>query len=204
LEISGVNSDGSPLVVGIGGTVRADSSSERALRLALAAAADAGARTQLFPGAALAAIPIYSPGSDEHSPEAAALVSAVRAADGLVVASPGYHGSLSGLVKNALDHLEDLNHDTPPYLTDRAVGCIVTASGWQACGTTLVSMRSIVHALRGWPAPLGVTINSSLPVFDSAGACVDDKVRGSLEILGQQVVRFARAFRAGVYAAETS
>jgi FMN reductase len=199
-----VNSDGSPLIVGIGGTVRADSSSERALRLALAAAEEAGARTRLFPGAALTTIPIYSPGSDGNSAAAAELVSAVRAADGLVVASPGYHGSLSGLVKNALDHLEELSHDTPPYLTDRAVGCIVTASGWQACGTTLVSMRSIVHALRGWPTPLGVTINSSLPVFDATGACIDDKTRDGLEILGRQVVRFARAFRAGVYAAETS
>ncbi len=56
-----------------------------------------------------------------------ALVEAVRECDGLVLGSPAYHGGLSGLVKNALDYLEDLHDDAPPYLDGRAVGCIVCA-----------------------------------------------------------------------------
>ncbi len=43
-----------PLIVGIGGTTAARSSTETALTLALAAAEAAGARTQLFGGALLA------------------------------------------------------------------------------------------------------------------------------------------------------
>ena len=60
-------------------------------------------------------------------------------------------------MKNAIDLLEDLRGDSRVYLDGRAVGCIVTAAGWQGCNTTLGAMRGIVHALRGWPTPLGVT-----------------------------------------------
>ena len=91
----------------------------------------------------------------------AALVGAVRACDGLIIASPGYHGSVSGLVKNALDGLEDLRDDRRPYLHGRAVGLIVTADGAQAGGSTLAALRSVVHALRGWPTPLGVVMGGA-------------------------------------------
>ena len=180
-------SDPRPLVVGIGGTTRESSTSERALSIALHAAETAGAATQAFGGAYLARLPLYAPEDPTRSPAEEQLVDAVRHADGLILASPGYHGGVSGMLKNALDLLEDLRDDERPYLTDRAVGCIVNARGWQACGTTLVSLRSIVHALRGWPTPLGVTLNSSQPLFD------DDRVREQLRIVGEQVMQLATA-----------
>ena len=64
--------------------------------------------------------------------------------------------------------------------------------GWQAANSTLTTIRSIVHALRGWPSPLGVTINSAEPVFDGDGNCVDEKASLSLRIMVEQVVRVAR------------
>src|SRR3546814_6783254 len=75
------------------------------------------------------------------------LVAAVRDADGLILASPGYHGSISGLVKNAIDYLEETARDRRVYLHGLPVGLIATAFGWQATGGTLLAMRSIVHAL---------------------------------------------------------
>ena len=87
-----------PFIVGIGGTVRENSGTEQALRVALAAAESLGARTLLFGGADLMRQPIYDP-QDEASRDARIeFVEAVRAADGLIIASPGYHGSISGLV----------------------------------------------------------------------------------------------------------
>ncbi len=106
--------------------------------------------------------------------------------------APGYHGGVSGLMKNALDHIEDLRTAPTAYLEGRAVGCIVTAAGWQATGTTLAALRSIVHALRGWPTPLGVTINTAEAVFSAAGECLDLKVRDQLQLVAAQVVTFAR------------
>jgi FMN reductase len=59
----------------------------------------------------------------------------------VIVATPGYHGSISGVVKNALDTLELTRGDARPYFTGRAVGIVITAEGWQAAGTTLTTLR---------------------------------------------------------------
>ena len=185
-------SERAPLIVGIGGTVRTPSSSERALTLALAAAEAAGARTVMVGGEILAKLPIYNPNDADEPAERTALVDAVRGADGIIVATPGYHGSLSGLLKNALDSLEPLREDARPYLEGRAVGCIVVADGWQACGSALAHLRSIVHALRGWPTPLGATINSALKPFAEDGSLTDPRDAFQVQTVAQQVVTFAK------------
>lgn len=188
--------DHRPLLVGIGGTTRPGSSTENALRAALEHARSRGARTLLFGGAELAALPAYSPECQERTKGQAALVDAVRQADGVLLASPGYHGGVSGLVKNAIDLLEDLRADTRVYLDGRAAGCIVTAAGWQGCNSTLGALRSIVHALRGWPTPLGVTLNTAgTRLFGSEGECTDASVQQSLQLLAEQVLDFAHANR---------
>lgn len=173
-------------IVGIGGTTRPVSATEAALQQALSAAAALGARTELFGGAALLRQPIYDPQDDEARGARRELVEAVRAADGLIIASPGYHGSISGLVKNALDGLEDLRDDVRPYLDGRAVGLIVTADGAQAGGSTLAALRAIVHALRGWPTPLAAVLTGEPGESQSA----------RLSLIAGQVVDFAAARRA--------
>jgi len=180
-----------PLVVGIGGTTRAVSSTDRALRISLQAAEEAGARTCLFDGAFLSRLPHFAPENPERNEEQRQLVEMARKADGIIVASPGYHGGVSGLVKNALDLLEDLRDDQRAYLDGRAVGCIVNAAGWQACVNTLAALRSIVHALRGWPTPFGATLNTTEGLFDDKGVCKDDKVAVQLATVGRQVAEFA-------------
>jgi FMN reductase len=186
--------DPRPFVVGLGGTLSDSSSSERALRYALAAAAGQGARTQLFAARALD-LPMYTVDRSERTPTAMALVDALAQADGVIIATPGYHGGISGLVKNALDYIEDLRDDARPYLDGRAVGCIVCAYGWQATTTTLVSLRSTVHALRGWPTPLGVAINSADTVFNDTGLVADDRCAEQLTTLSNQVLDFVGARR---------
>ena len=124
-----------------------------------APASEAGARVRRFGGDVLVGLPHYLTPGSATSADAAEMIAAIRAADGLILASPGYHGSISGIVKNAIDYLEETARDARPYLDGLPVGLIVTAAGWQATGSTLATMRSIVHALRGWPTPLGAAIN---------------------------------------------
>ncbi|HQT55006.1 MAG: NADPH-dependent FMN reductase [Phenylobacterium sp.] len=180
-----------PLIVGIGGTIRSNSSTEKALKVALAAVEAGGGETRLLGGEFLASLPIYNPQPGGPTPEQQVLIDAVRDADGVIVASPGYHGSISGVVKNALDTLEGLRDDARPYFTGRAVGCVITAEGWQAAGTTLTTLRSIIHALRGWPTPFGAALNANSGSFDAEGACVDPKDAWQLATVGEQVLEFA-------------
>ena len=145
--------------VAIGGTLRAFSSTERALRKALALAETRGARTTLLSGDAIN-FPLYSPENAVRSELASAYVETLRSADAVILGSPGYHGAISGFVKNALDYVEDLNRDDRCYFDGLPVGCIATAAGWQAAVATLQQLRVITHALRGWPTPLGIAINT--------------------------------------------
>jgi len=182
-------------IVGIGGTTVADSSTEQALIIALEAARAEGADVTLFDGPFLAALPHYSHRATESSDEALRLVAAVRGAHGLLLASPGYHGSVSGLFKNAIDYIEETAKDARVYLDGLPVGLIATAYGWQATGSTLATMRSIVHALRGWPTPLGAGIRSVTGMF-SNNQCCDEPASSQLQLVGRQVVEFARLRRA--------
>jgi FMN reductase len=180
-----------PLIVGIGGTPREGSLTERALDVALAAAQAQGARILRISGADLL-VPMYTTDPNERTDKSRALVTAMRECDGLIVASPAYHGSVSGLIKNALDYTEDLRTDPRVYLDGIAVGLIACAGGWQAGAQTLATLRSIVHALRGWPTPLGASLNTSTGIFDAAGNCIDLSAKMQLESVGRQVLEFAR------------
>jgi FMN reductase len=167
------------VIVGFGGTTRPGSSSERALRIALEAT---GAESEIFVASDLD-FPLYTPGETLPDERVQRFLGALRRADGIIIASPGYHGGISGLVKNAIDWVEELREDERPYFDGRAVGLIVVADGWQATVTTLSSLRSIVHALRGWPTPLGVAINAAEPDADP---------RPQLELLAAQVASPSR------------
>lgn len=184
-----------PRIVGIGGTTRPGSGTEKALIIALAAAEAAGATTELYGGAFLAKLPVYAP-TDPVTEEQKELAAAVARADGVIVASPGYHGSISGLIKNALDSLELLREAPQPYFQGRPVGCIITADGWQAAGTTLMALRAIIHAMRGWPTPFGAALNATTNLFDEQGLCREPKDAWQLTTVADQVMEFA-SMRAG-------
>jgi FMN reductase len=136
-----------PFIVGIGGTPRRGSSSEKALTVSLQAAAAAGAETLLICGPELN-LPMYNPSDPQRTAAAQRLIEAFRRCDGI-------------------------------------------ATGWQATGHTLATLRSIAHALRGWPTPLGVALNTSSTLFDETGACVDGSAKAQLYAVGRQVVEFA-------------
>jgi FMN reductase len=187
-----MTSQNSPVrILGIGGTARPTSSSNRLLHAALAACAAQGAHTEAITAEELG-FAHYDPSVTTPYAAVERYLAAVRAADCLIVATPGYHGGMSGLLKNALDYLQELAGDERPYLDDMAVGCIVAAAGWQACVSTLSALRSTVHALRGWPTPLGVTVNSTVPPVDDDGRVTDPRLAAQLDTLATQVTGFAR------------
>ncbi len=177
-------------VVGIGGSVDRGSQSDRALRAVLSATQKLGADVQVFSGLDLD-LPPYHSGA--VLPDLASdYVNGVRLADAVVISSPGYHGTVSGLVKNALDYLEELRGDQRPYLDGRPVGLIAVAGGWQAAVGTLATLRQVVHSLRGWPTPIGLSINSNVTTFDEDGLPDDPSTTTSIEVLARQLVDFGQ------------
>lgn len=180
-----------PFVLGVGGTARSGSSSERALRLSLEQAEELGAQTSVFAGEDML-LPMYNPARLERTDEALRLIDLFRKADGIILASPAYHGSISGIIKNVIDYTEDLRSDRRVYWDGCSVGCICCAGGWQAAAQTLATLRAIIHALRGWPTPMGAVLNTSLPLFDETGELIDGSVQHQLALVGTQVFEFAK------------
>lgn len=179
-----------PFIVGIGGTLRPNSSSELALGLALAEAERLGADVDMVVGRALD-LPAYDPTRSSAPENAVRLLELLRRADGLIVASAAYHGSIPGFLKNAIDYVEDLREDPLPYLEGRAVGCIICAHGQQALGSALANMRAIIHTLRGWNTPYAVTISFQSQPAGSQPDLVDEELRRQLRLVASQVVQFA-------------
>lgn len=177
-------------VVGIGGTTRPGSSTENAIRAVLGELEARGASTALFGGNELADLPMYAPEKPERSETAVRLVDELRRANAVVIGSPGYHGSISGLVKNALDYVEDLSGDERVYFAGMPVGIVATGTGWQGVVATLQTLRQVTHALRGWPTPMGAGINTAEKAFGPDGEVLDEKARFQLVTVAHEILGF--------------
>jgi FMN reductase len=181
------------LVVGLGGSLRAESTSRTALQAALDGAAASGGGTELIWVRELD-LPMYTP---EHAPPSAALrlADTVYDCDALIWSTPTYHGSVSGSFKNALDWLILLAGRDPPYLSNKPIGLITTAGGVQGL-QAVNTMDFIARSLRGWSVPLVLPVAQSWQSFDPEGHLKDDAVASQLHKLGAEVVRAARQFQA--------
>lgn len=180
-------------VVGLGGSLRAGSTSRTALQVALEGAAASGAEVELIWVRDLG-LPLYTA---EHGPPAGAheFADTVYRADAMIWSSPTYHGSVSGSCKNALDWLILLAERTPPYLSNKPIGLVCTAGGVQGL-QAVNSMDFIARALRGWSVPLVLAVPQAYRSFDLDGHLTDEDVAAQLRKLGAEVVRAARQFQA--------
>jgi FMN reductase len=186
MQVLGGGTTSPARVVAIGGSTRPGSTTEQLLRMA-AERIHPDAEVRVFAGPALL-LPHYVPGKLSNA--AHDLVAAARAADVLILGSPGYHGCLSGTVKNAIDYLEELAMDDPPYLDGKVVGCVATAYGWQAAVNTLSALRQVVAALRGWSTPYGIAVNVSDGYLTRAGALDGKRLDGPIDIMAGQIRQF--------------
>lgn len=172
--------------------MREGSSSLGALRRALDAAEDAGARTELVDLREYD-LPMYEPGRalEECGEDVGRFVEALRGADAVILSTAAYHGTLAGVTKNALDYAQFLARDERPYLDGRVVGLISTAGGELAGARSIDALVHAVHALRGVVAPLTVAIPRSWRRSDEKGNITDDTYGARLEKLGRLVVELA-------------
>jgi FMN reductase len=179
-------------VVGLGGSLRAGSTSRAALQMALEGAAADGADAELIWVRDLG-LPLYTA---EHAIPAGAhgFADTVYRSDAMIWSSPTYHGSVSGSFKNALDWLILLAEREPPYLSNKPIGLVTTAGGVQGL-QAVNSMDFIARALRGWSVPLVLAVPRAWQSFGPDGQLADEDVAAQLRALGAEVVRAARQFQ---------
>ncbi len=181
-----------PKVLAIGGSLREGSRTFKVLEIALYGATLAGAETELLNLQKLP-LPMYDDRKDisTYPQPVFTLLKKVREADGLILASPVYHGTLSGSLKNALDFLELLANDEPPWLEGKVVGLISVAGGGPGINA-INSMQYACLALHAWTLPTAVAIPGS--AFGSDGQLQDPRLKERLLNLGKEVAKYAELF----------
>jgi FMN reductase len=172
-------------IVGIGGSLSPHSNSLAALMVALGAAAEEGAETELFDVGAMH-LPMFRRGMDPVPEAALALCRAAADARGMIWSSPMYHGTVSGAFKNALDWLDLLRDSEPPFLTDKVIGLISTAGGVQGL-QAINTMEFVVRALRGLAVPMVAPVARAYRAFDESGRTTDEAIERLLQALGREV-----------------
>ncbi|AGY60107.1 NADPH-dependent FMN reductase [Gloeobacter kilaueensis] len=175
-------------IIGLCGSLRASSYSEKALLLALAAAERAGAEVEYLDFKKMD-LP-FCDGGDSYPdhPDVQVLKSKVKAAAGLIISTPEYHGSFSGVIKNALDLMSF------EEFTDKVWGVISVLGGGQN-SNALNDLRTVARWVHSWVVREQVAIGQAWKQFDTEGKLVDPKLQERLDKLAQEVVRSARLFR---------
>src|SRR5258708_25377164 len=146
-------------ILGLGGSLRPGSVTTLALRTALEGAEETGISTQLLDLATLP-LPLFNGtySLEEYTPEGREsiliLLNAVRSARGFILASPTYHNTISGSLKNALDFMELLKDDHPPRLEGKVVGLVSVQGGTSGTGNnTLTTILLASRSMRALVAP---------------------------------------------------
>ncbi len=172
-------------VVGLSGSLRAGSATRTAVEYALRGAEEEGAKTGLLDLAAYN-LPFLGLDRDEKSVKAVERFRAeLRASDGMILGSPEIHGSVSGVLKNALDLV---GYDE---FEGKMIGLVGVAGGRMGATETLSHMRTIGRSLHAWVVPNQVSIGDSGEAFDADGSPSSLEVGNRLKAVGKQVAHFA-------------
>jgi FMN reductase len=173
--------------VGLGGSFRPKSSSSKALAVTLNYLKEQGHETNLLLLSDLKLPGFETSDELEDYPESVRyMLNEIRSANGLIFATPVYHGTLSGGLKNALDFFEYLSADTPPYLTGKVIGLISTSGGIPGINA-INTMDYVSRALHGWVCPTTVAIANSWRQFDDDGNVRDETLLKRLLQLGREL-----------------
>ncbi|HEX8492385.1 MAG TPA: NAD(P)H-dependent oxidoreductase [Pyrinomonadaceae bacterium] len=172
-------------ILGVSGSMREGSHSARAIGLLLEAARERGAETRLLDLRAVD-LPMYRPrGAALVTEGVLAAAEAVNWADAFLLASPDYHGSMSGAMKNFLDY----------YWTEFAgkVFGYVCASHEKGL-TVMDQMRTAVRQCYGWSLPYGVSLHGDED-FDSEGKIQNASVARRLRMLARDLCVYGTIIR---------
>lgn len=122
---------------------------------------------------------LYNPDIAHDLPGYAELQARVHRADAIVLGSPDYHGSISGAMKNFLDH----------FWREFAGKLFATVVASHEKGLTVTDqLRTVARQCYAWTLPYGVSVIEDMDVKDER--IVNEQARQRLEMM----IRDARVY----------
>ena len=171
-------------ITGISGSRRTGSYTRMAVETALRGAAELNAATELIDLAQLDLA--FAGGGGHKGPDFERLSREIKQADGIILGTPEYHGSFSGVLKNALDLMGFDEFE------GKMLGLVGVSGGSMGAFEGINSLRNVGRALHAWVVPEQAAVPEAWKVFDAAGAVKDAAIEKRLKDVGRQVARFAR------------
>jgi FMN reductase len=172
-------------IAGICGSLRQGSYTKMALTIALKAAEGPTSDTDLID---LRDFDLgFADGTGDRggiSPEVQRFRDRLRKADGVIIGTPEYHGSFTGVLKNALDLTGFAEWE------GKMIALIGVSGGRMGAHNALNSLRDVGRSLHAWVIPEQVSIPEAYRYFDDAGDLKDHTLATRLHEVGRQVARF--------------
>jgi FMN reductase len=162
-----------------------DGATKKALAVALKGAAEYNVEIELLELRDFNLVFYGSVPPDEYPPDVSRLRQAVKDSQGIILATPEYHGSLTGALKNMLDLMSIEEFET------KIVGLVGVAGGDIGAINSLNTMKTICRNLHCWVLPQEVSIANSSQTFNDDGTVNDPAIEARLLNVGRQVVKFA-------------
>jgi NAD(P)H-dependent FMN reductase len=173
-------------ILGIPGSLREGSHTRQAVAQALQGARQGGVETELLDLRSYE-LPLCDGRSDEstYPPGVERFRQKLRSADGYVIGTPEYHGSFSGVLKNALDlcGFEEFE--------GKVVGLVSVSGGAFGGLAGMGALRGICRSLHAWVIPEEAAVPRAGSGFTADGKLTDAKTVKRLEQVGAEVARFA-------------
>jgi FMN reductase len=174
-------------IVGIGGSLRPDSYSQRALEIAAQRAEALGASVEILDLREMQ-LPFCDGGKDYSAySDVERMQKAVERADGLILATPEYHGGVSGVLKNALDLMSF------DQFSGKVIG-LISVLGGQPNSNALNDLRLIMRWVHAWVIPEQIAIGQAWKAFDEDGL-LDEKLSQRFDQFAQSLVENSRKLR---------
>jgi NAD(P)H-dependent FMN reductase len=171
-------------ILGVSGSLRQQSKTALALRLLLDFAAKQGAEARMLDLRAVE-LPMYRPDQETASEAQKDITADVEWADAFVLATPDYHGSMSGAMKNFLDyHWEELAGKVFGYI----------CSSHEKGLTVMDQMRTVVRQCYGWSMPYGVAFDGRAD-FGAGGTLQNTRVEQRLKMTARDLVVYGTLIR---------
>jgi NAD(P)H-dependent FMN reductase len=181
-------------ILGIAGSMREQSYSTRALKLVLEEVKKYDSESDVLELRKLN-LPLYDPSGDTSDEPSSyininnnlleRITTTLKWADAVVLASPDYHGSMSGGMKNFLDYFwEDFAGKTFGYIVASHEKGLTVAD----------QMRTAVRQCYGWSMPYNISINGEKD-FDSEGNLVNSALAKRVKMLARDLVTYGTLIR---------
>lgn len=171
-------------IVAIGGSLRLHSYTYQALQIALNSIQNPAIQTELIDLRTLQLPFCDGSGQYEAFPDVEIFRQKVKSASGVLLATPEYHGSISGVLKNALDLLDI------EQLEGKAVGLIAVVGGVHST-SALNTLRLICRQLHCWVLPDQLIIPHAADSFDVHGQLFDKQLEERLSKIVYHLVDMA-------------